>query len=568
MKNFYLLVILSVFLLSCETTEPQAEPIEEKILPSEEPVVEISDIDDMPVQEEQNIPSEAADTITEDESAAEVTDLTTVDSLLETAQTFEDVTDSDIVLSSEDEILEEDFGIEDEAVVEASDLTLIDSQLETPQVIEDGTAINTIVEEDIAVESDELVTDNFETEEVQNIEDEIEQSAATVVEDAPNEESLVLESEPEIDAANTNLDNLSLDIPTDTVIEPITQDNPTTNTVIEDEIFPDTPIVESEAIQGSEIVDGSVEEFDNTEQTISSQAEQDVQAEITLSVDPVIDNEQASELDSVIITDSGDVIFEDATESDVLSYEHIAPIISPEEASETQEYEEIRQPVIISQTVEAFKDDYVDITLPGQGWIYLGETKETNPPILDFTARYINGDDTLFNFYAENVGNTILHFYKQDVIADEYVDEYVEVIIRNFNTPNIPSSARSQSNAEEMFGISAEPEVALVSGGSEITEETIFIPEQLLDDAEMAFNESRFEDSIDLLDEYTSLGVDEIDRALFLYGQNYESSSEQRNIRQALSSYEKIIESFPDSDYWDEASKRITYLERFYLNIR
>ncbi len=294
---------------------------------------------------------------------------------------------------------------------------------------------------------------------------------------------------------------------------------------------------------------------------------QDIETETLTALDIGIDQIQVDDIqvaplpsdtmDTIIIQDSNIQSYENEVEK-----EEDSPIV--EETPQT--YEELFEPDV-SQTITTFVDDYIDITLPGQGWIYLGEVKETDPPIVEFSARYIDGDDTLFNFYAANEGSTILHFYKQDVLANEYLDEYLELVVSPFNTEKSLSSS-TPTRAEEMFGISAEPEVNLVGSGVQIIEDSVFIPEDLLSEAQIAYDEKRYGDSIMLLDEYTSLGVDEVDRALYLYGQNYEANSEYKNIRQSLASYEKIIESFPDSVYWEDASKRIIYLERFYVNIR
>ncbi len=620
MNKFYIFLAFSFFLFSCESTEQNTDLNDEKTVASDGQVPESIALDDTSIIEGQSelilteenpiednilIPEDgdSENEITtdsllgegailqatentevtlvpddsnieetlgiEDEPEVEANDVIIEDALLEDVLALDDSIEPDTIINSENEALEESFGIVDEPIVELNDLSVIDPPLEIlPETVED-VAIESAVANDLQENNSEEGTENFVADDAQVIEGEQEQGDEMLTADTIIDEPLLQETEPALDVSDAITEEIPLATTAAPVIEPLIENDIVLDTALEDEGALDTQVIDSDIIQEQESTEEPGIVNDTTTGSSSVQLEQDLLGEDFSEIEPIIDNEQPDTLDSVIITDSGDIIFENTNESDMLSYEHIAPITPPAEASQTQEYDEIRQPVTISQTVEAFIDNYVDITLPGQGWIYLGETNETTPPVLDFIARYIDGDDTLFNFYATNIGSTILHFYKQDVIADEYLDEYIEVVIQDFKTLSTPNRTTSrQSNAEEIFGISAEPEVALVSGGSEITEETVFIPEQLLDEAELALSEGRFGDSVSLLDEYTSLGVDEIDRALFLYGQNYESSSDQRNIRQALSSYEKIIDSFPDSDYWDEASKRITYLERFYLNIR
>ncbi len=386
--------------------------------------------------------------------------------------------------------------------------------------------------------------------------------------------------------------------PTDTTLTEEPQNDFLENTLIEDadttleslaavETVP--PVIQDQNIVDSTGVDQItlVEQPDFIEQSSSENI-------IIQDVAPTIDDEDI--MDTLVVDDSSMqdtiVLRDDGTMLDAID--------SPtEQISSTSDVEMSTEPPVISdvtellnnpvfsdaldiekdiepsQKVELYEGDYADIFLPGQGWIYLGEVKESKPSVLDFYARYIDGNDTLFNFYAANTGKTILHFYKQDILANTYLDEYVEVTVKRLTVRNNGSS-QSTSKTEELYGISAEPEVQIIGGQSSTIEfdngdyeiEGEFVPENILDDAQIAFDEGRFADSISLLDEYTSLGVDKIDRALYLYGQNYESNSEVKNIRLALSSYQKIIDSFPNSEYWDASAKRKVYIERFYVNIR
>jgi hypothetical protein len=48
----------------------------------------------------------------------------------------------------------------------------------------------------------------------------------------------------------------------------------------------------------------------------------------------------------------------------------------------------------------------------------------------------------------------------------------------------------------------------------------------------------------------------------------YEASGPTRDIRTALDYYRRIIREYPQSRRYDEARRRIAYLERYYINIR
>ncbi len=401
--------------------------------------------------------------------------------------------------------------------------------------------------------------------------------------------------EPETVAADTvSADQTILDTPIDTEFDeasteeqefPLISDNTTTSLPIEDS----TIIGETSEPEMGTVVIPSMQEGSDLLSVPTSEMQADGSIVFENAIVPAQDTEDGpdsvtvpstSEVaqDTVIVDISGSMVdIVPPMTSNASSQMNADDLIATEEGGAILEntelplIEEFVAPIEVSQKLELFEEDYIDVYLSGHGWIYLGEVEESDPTILDFYARYIDGADTLFNFYAENAGTTILHFYKQDILANAYLDEYIEVTVKPIKAVTV-APKRSETQTEAMYGISAEPEVSLIGGRSETIDLDDsgyqFVPEDILDQAEEAFNEERFEDSIALLDEYTSLGVDEIDRALFLYGKNYESNSDVKNVRLSAASYEKIVDSFPDSVYWDEATKRLIYLERFYINIR
>ncbi|MFI3257417.1 MAG: hypothetical protein R3Y36_03875, partial [Spirochaetales bacterium] len=223
-------------------------------------------------------------------------------------------------------------------------------------------------------------------------------------------------------------------------------------------------------------------------------------------------------------------------------------------------------PIIPSRSITIFDGDQAEILLPGQNWIYLGEVESGNPKVIGFSNRLTAAaTDTLFIFRGENVGTALLHFYKQDILGNTYIDEYIEIIVEQYD------DTWGFNEYEYADGVSSEPEVLFAE--DYIIEENASAgldssAEELLIQAQTAYDEQRYADSIALLDEYTMSSVDSLDKVLFLYGQNYEAGSDQKNIRQALDMYQRIVDSFPSSSLWDEAQKRSTYIKRFYFSIR
>lgn len=294
-------------------------------------------------------------------------------------------------------------------------------------------------------------------------------------------------------------------------------------------------------------------------------------------------------------------------------------------ADEREPVSEQNEPVIIpSRSVSAKINQFIDIVYPGKGWIYLGEVKAVKPPVISFSKRVRDNENTLFSLQAKRAGTTLLHFYKQDPLAASYLDDYVEVNVLNergtardhirLEAHPVPdaTSVQPSENNENANGQSAQagasgqngtPSAANTTSGAEAiaggngtasgingsaasagttgkgsqnknageTEtaiEAVLDADALFEKAQTAYNEKRYADALQALDEYFKIAEENIDRALFLQGKIYESNSEFKNIRKALAVYEKLSAAFPESDLWESARKRVIYIKRFYLDIR
>ena len=407
-----------------------------------------------------------------------------------------------------------------------------------------------------------------------------------------------------------SLEQIIIDEFENIVIEPTTAniENDVKNRLAQNPV----DLVEAQTIVSnldSELLDTTIEALlESSAQKVAVDLQAIIQAAILESIEKSIEGENPAEVTEIVEEEiipeevvKEQIIAEDeVTEADIILAEKIEPQRIETSISEPKiEEPVIKEPVIeepaipttsdapekinyisggttktaqptISQTIQLKVDDYTDIVLNGEGWIFLGELEESAKPVVSFYNRYMDGVDSYFGFDATNPGTTILHFYKQDIIGRTYLDEYVKVIVKQKQT-----TKNSQANkVEEAFGISAEPVVSLAGGGSAVVINDTsmadygFVPETILDEAEIAYNEENYEESIALLDEYTSVGKNSVDRALYLYAKNYESSKTDRNVKLAHSYYNKLVKTFPDSQYFDDSEKRILYLERFYIIIR
>lgn len=100
--------------------------------------------------------------------------------------------------------------------------------------------------------------------------------------------------------------------------------------------------------------------------------------------------------------------------------------------NDTTENEIVNTKIKPSRSMTIKKNQYIDITYPGTGWIYLGQ--KDNKKDFTFFGRKLGGKDTSFTLRAKNPGTYLLHFYKNDPLTNSYIDDYLEVIVENKET--------------------------------------------------------------------------------------------------------------------------------------
>lgn len=60
-------------------------------------------------------------------------------------------------------------------------------------------------------------------------------------------------------------------------------------------------------------------------------------------------------------------------------------------------------------------------------------------------------------------------------------------------------------------------------------------------------------------------GMDEV---YYLYGVALEQNGATKDIKRAYSFYKKLHDEFPQSQLWDMATDRMSYIERHYFSVR
>ena len=110
------------------------------------------------------------------------------------------------------------------------------------------------------------------------------------------------------------------------------------------------------------------------------------------------------------------------------------PPVSPD-VEQTEQVEEIpavldeSEQVKPSRSVNVKINQYLDVTYPGTGWTYIGETDKND--VFNYFGRKLGTKNTTFSLRAKKAGKTILHFYKTDALTGEYIDDYLAVNVEN-----------------------------------------------------------------------------------------------------------------------------------------
>ena len=448
--------------------------------------------------------------------------------------------------------------------------------------------------EEIITETEEINQNSQEQIEISQEDIQNQTESDVISEDDSDKIDEIQEQLPEIEEPIV-LD-LIIDKKTDDELQEINEEIPLVEEepvfISEEELL--SPLVSNETEIISE--DQTITLEENQQEQLSQIEEETQNEEITdiektqLSETTITENQQnlQEENNSVIEQDS-----QNLEQSDVI-----------ESTEEDQEIEEEPQ-IIPSRSVTLNKKEYLDIVYPGSGWIFMGAID--NSKNLTYFGRKLGTQDTKFTLQAKVDGIVILHFYKNDAITGEYIDDYLEVIV-------LPKNGSSKTHIsapeyayvvpkqpEDTITKQTEPEVILPTE----TENTIYVEKTdseiqtievetqefeeddgiiVIDEEDVAyveidatelfvkakenFQNQNFQEALTLIIDFLELSNEKKDEALFLQGQIYESSWNGKNIKLAIESYENITKNFPSSSLWDKAKKRITYLKRFYLEAR
>ena len=386
-----------------------------------------------------------------------------------------------------------------------------------------------------------------------------------------------------------------------------------------DEVIEEPASEETEPVENEEVPEITVvetEENATEEGTTEETSQENSESENTEDTALSTETEDISANDVVIVT---------KPDTDGISG---GIDITDDDSDSDEENAGVEADIIPSRSVTLKKFEYLDVTYPGSGWIYMGLTD--NSKDIAYFGRKLGTKDTRFSLQARAAGTKIIHFYRNDPLTGQYLDDYIEVIIQPENGSNkthieapeykLPvkklekqvKQIEEQSEETEAENtetektetvnqkvslkttepvkaipveinktVSVAPEKktsqtpvttqkAEQSIQEEQSEKSASSPDSqtLLKEAQLLYNEKEYKASLSKLNQFFELSTDNRDEALYLKGQILEEKSEVRDIKGAIDAYSTLTKNYPASKFWDSANKRIIYLKRFYLEVR
>jgi outer membrane protein assembly factor BamD (BamD/ComL family) len=94
------------------------------------------------------------------------------------------------------------------------------------------------------------------------------------------------------------------------------------------------------------------------------------------------------------------------------------------------------------------------------------------------------------------------------------------------------------------------------------------VPEEYFRRARAAYEAGQIPVGLAVLDQFRERYPMGSDEAWWLYGQFLEAVGPSRDIRSALDYYRRLVREYPQSPRYNEARRRVAYLERYYFSIQ
>ena len=184
---------------------------------------------------------------------------------------------------------------------------------------------------------------------------------------------------------------------------------------------PSVQEIPSEEITAGEDTDSVIQpDFETAEKPSMSQAE----------IQPPFDSGVTGAVQEPAVSSGGEVV-SSVTEAD-FTEQTAAEDFSESDGKSLPEKEV--EPPVPSRSMTVKRNQLIDVVYPGKGWIYQENIdEEGNSDVRNknfiFGGRKLGGENQSFTLRSRVPGKFLLHFYKNDTLTGNYIDDYLEVIV-------------------------------------------------------------------------------------------------------------------------------------------
>jgi hypothetical protein len=267
-----------------------------------------------------------------------------------------------------------------------------------------------------------------------------------------------------------------------------------------------------------------------------------------------------------------------------------------------------------ARTVSAIEGTRFELPFEGTGWTYLGD--QANKEGIAYDSRRFEDTDLVFVLNPVKAGDYLLRFQRQDSLRGISYEELIAVSVAKQRAAQDGVSASVAEQGAAQNGVSASVAAigaaptapvatpiaapAAVPAGANSAPATtkavvaqpasaaipvpaasdkaaaalafdpasLATPEAALSLARSELEAGRVPGALAALDRLIALAPDGTDEECILYGRALERNGPQKDIKRAYAYYKKVRDEYPESQFWDEASTRCSYIERRYFDIR
>jgi hypothetical protein len=211
----------------------------------------------------------------------------------------------------------------------------------------------------------------------------------------------------------------------------------------------------------------------------------------------------------------------------------------------------------------------VTVALPGTGWIYLQD--EASAGKIRYLGKLVEEGETTFSFTAFEKGDYTLRFQQQDLAANTLRYDDVRLAVEPPGEAAAPGTAGTpqRETPPAVVGIPEPP--AAPETGRQPPLESPQAEETDSQRMERLFREGRLKEAAADAEKYVREhegDIPNLDEWYFALAEMFEKEPSVRDMKKALTYYEKIRDAFPLSRRWAASDNRIRYIRLNFFDIR